>query len=424
MSSPHAPHAPAGRPGAGSTAAVPPTVRALGGRVATAAWGAPALLAPFLDTVRDAPRAGDPPPAEVWFGAHAARPSPVATGTAADGTPEWAAADRLPAAERPQVLVKLLAAGAPLSIQVHPDDATAAARAAEDPRGKPELLRALGPMRILCGLRPAAASRTLLSTLAPDAVPLLEALGHGDEGLGEAIALALRADRTTRDGLLTAVEQGARALLAASEAAGPDGGGRDGGADPATQRAARLALDLLSRFPGDPGVLAALLLEDVDLAPGESVFVAPGTPHAYLSGLGLEVMPPSDQVLRGGLTVKPVDVEGFLAVLDAARTGVPATGTLARRLDGDGWRRHVIPSDAFVVDEADVDGRPLAVDRTGPGAGLVVCVAGAVHVRAADGSVADLEAGTAALLAPGGAAVEVDGRGAVVHATGPQPGGA
>ena len=406
----------------GPTVAGTPTVRALGGRVATAAWGAPSLLAPFLDAVSDVAPAGDAPAAELWFGAHAARPSPVATGPAADGTPGWTGADQLPVAERPQVLVKLLAAGAPLSIQVHPDDATAAARSAEDPTGKPELLRALGPMRILCGLRPAAASRALLSALAPDAGPLLEALGHGDEGLGEAVALALRADRATRAALLTAVEDGARTLLASSRTAGPDAGHAD--ADAATLRAGRLALDLLARFPGDPGVLVALLLEDVDLAPGESVFVAPGTPHAYLSGLGLEVMPPSDQVLRGGLTVKPIDVEGFLAVLDAGRTGVPSTGTLARRPDGGGWRRHVIPSDAFVVDEVDVDGRPLAVDRTGPDAGLLVCVAGAVHVRAADGSVADLTAGTAALLAPGGAAVEVDGRGALVHASGRQRGAA
>lgn len=426
MSSPHAPHAPV----AGSTApppTAPPTVRMLRGRLATAAWGAPFLLAPFLDAVdavEDPAHADGLPAAELWFGAHAARPSPVATGPAADGTAAWTSADRLPADERPPVLVKLLAAGAPLSIQVHPDDATAAARSPEGPVGKPELLRALGPMRILCGLRPAAASRTLLSRLAPDAAPLLEALGHGDEGLGEAVALALRADRTTRAELLTAVEDGARALLAASDAAGPERAGEDGGTGTAAHRAARLALDLLDRFPGDPGVLVALLLEDVDLAPGTSVFVAPGTPHAYLSGLGLEVMPPSDQVLRGGLTVKPIDVEGFLDVLDAGRTGVPSTGVLARDLAGGGWRRHVLPSDAFVADEADVDGRPLAVERSGPGAGLLVCVAGAVHVRAADGSVADLEAGTAALLAPGGAAVEVDGRGAVIHATCGQPGAA
>lgn len=428
MNSSHAPPAAAAERGdAGARMTTPPTVRALRGRIATAAWGAPALLAPFLEAVSDPAHAGAAPAAELWFGAHAARPSPVAAAPAADGTAGWIAADRLPAAERPPVLVKLLAAGAPLSIQVHPDDATAATRAPEDPVGKPELLRALGPMRILCGLRPAAASRTLLSTLAPDAGPLLEALGHGDEGLGEAVALALRADRTSRAALLTAVEDGSRALLAAAGATGPDGTGGGAGAvdgDAAARRAARLALELLGRFPGDPGVLVALLLEDVDLAPGASVFVAPGTPHAYLSGLGLEVMPPSDQVLRGGLTVKPIDVEGFLGVLDAGRTGVPATGVLARRLDGAGWRRHVVPSDAFVVDEADVDGRPLAVDRTGSGAGVLVCVAGAVHLRAADGSVADLAAGTAALLAPGGAAVEVDGRGAVVHATGRQPGAA
>ncbi len=404
----------------------PPTVRPLRGRVATAAWGAPALLAPFLTPTSDPTSAptsdrgeGELPAAEVWFGAHPARPSSVAVGRTSDPDGRWVPADRLPEAERPHVLVKLLAAGGPLSIQVHPDDATAAARAPEDPLGKPELLRALGPMRILCGLRPAAASRALLSRLAPDAVPLLEALGHGDDGLAEAVALVLRADRTARAALLAAVLDGARALLAEPE---PSAAAPATATDVATRRAARLALDLHERFPDDPGVVVALLLDDVDLAPGQRVFVAPGTPHAYLSGLGLEVMAPSDQVLRGGLTVKPVDVDGFLDVLDARAPGLPTTATLPRRLDGTGWRRHVTPTDAFVVDEADVDGGPLVVERTGAAAGLLVCVAGTVHVRAGDGSVADVEAGEGALLAPGDDPVELEGQGAVVHAVGRQPG--
>lgn len=394
-----------------------PTVRRIDAASVAAAWGAPELLRPFTDR----PAAVDGVEAELWYGAHPRHPSTVRSG---DRT---VAASELPEDERPDLLVKLLAAGAPLSIQVHPDDVTARrGSAAEDaagvplaspsrryvdPSGKPEVVRAITPMRVLCGLRPAHASRALLARLVPEgADALLALLAHGDGGLADALGMLLRADRVTVELLLAAVADGARDVVAGADRASAD----DPAVDPGLERIARLALDLQRRHPGDVGAVVALLLEDVDLAPGEALWVAPGTPHAYLSGLGLEVMASSDNVLRAGLTVKHVDGEEFLAALDPAAVGAHHVGTLPRSADGSGWRRRIIPTAAFLIDEVELDGA-LTVERSGSGASMVLCLSGRVDVRGGDASSVDLGAGGAALLTPGADTVRVDGRGSVVH---------
>jgi mannose-6-phosphate isomerase len=269
-----------------------PVVRRLDGASVAAAWGAPELLAPFSDRPRGVERE-----AEVWYGAH-----PRHSSTVHDLAGPVRASD-LDVAEQPTILLKLLAAGAPLSIQVHPDDVAARRGLAADDAlgialdaperryvdasGKPELIRAIGPMRALCGLRRANESRALLSRLIPDGGDLLlEPLARGDAGLSEALARLLHADDLTLALLHATVADGAHDVVARTHRAADGGPSVDG----ALERVALLALDLQERFPGDRGVLVALLLEDVDLAPGEAVYVAPGTPHAYLSGLGVEVM--------------------------------------------------------------------------------------------------------------------------------------
>jgi mannose-6-phosphate isomerase len=398
-----------------------PTVRLLEGVRVAAAWGSPALLAPY--GVAQA-RPGGVPDAEIWFGAHPRHPSPVIDADAR--TPAESLADD----ERPSFLVKLLAADSPLSIQVHPDDGAAQAGfAAEeragvpidaterrfvDPEGKPELIRALGPMRVLCGLRSPARSRLLLSLLAPSGIDaLLETLARGEDASRAAVTLLLRADPAERAAMLAAVEAGAAAVLEAAEDGGVDG---TPSVDDGVIRLAGLALDLARRFPDDAGTLVALLLEDVDLAEGDALFVAPGTPHAYLSGLAVEVMNASDNVLRGGMTVKHVDVEAFLDVLDTSATGTPSVGTFPRRADGSGWQRRVLPSDAFVVDEASVR-TSLRVERSGVAPSILLCLTGELVVQAQDGTGVRLTAGAAALLGPGVDPVELKGQGDVVHAT-------
>src|SRR6202035_1407703 len=83
---------------------------------------------------------------------------------------------------------------------------------------------------------------------------------------------------------------------------------------------AKTVLELGERYPGDAGVLAALLLNRITLAPGEAIFLPAGNLHTYLRGFAVEVMANSDNVLRGGLTPKHVDVPELLRVLDFAPT--------------------------------------------------------------------------------------------------------
>ena len=88
---------------------------------------------------------------------------------------------------------------------------------------------------------------------------------------------------------------------------------------------AKTVLELGERYPGDAGVLAALLLNRITLRPGEGIYLPAGNLHTYLHGVGIEVMANSDNVLRGGLTPKHVDVPELLRVLDftpAKRSGL------------------------------------------------------------------------------------------------------
>jgi mannose-6-phosphate isomerase len=126
-------------------------------------------------------------------------------------------------------------------------------------------------------------------------------------------------------------------------------------------------------------------------------------------------MASSDNVLRAGMTAKRVDVDAFLAVLDASAGGGIAVGSLSDSMaETSGWRRYLTPSEAFVVDEADVRGA-LRVERTGSGPAVLLCIAGSLTVVAADSSRVELTAGAAALLERGLDPVEVRGEGSIVH---------
>ena len=71
-------------------------------------------------------------------------------------------------------------------------------------------------------------------------------------------------------------------------------------------------LELNREYPGDVGVLSPLFLNVMDLSPGEAIYVPAGELHAYLSGVGMEIMASSDNVLRGGLTPKHIDIPELL----------------------------------------------------------------------------------------------------------------
>ena len=265
--------------------------------------------------------------AELWLGAHPGSPSRVLEPEAVGGAEDLAlAVEAVPeltgGTGRFPFLLKVLAAGAPLSLQAHPTAAQAREgferenaagipvdapnRNYRDPYPKPEVIVAVSErFEALSGFRPAAeASREIVEIAAPigaqDAVlPLLRRLAD-DESVGDAFVWLL---------------SGAPEVPAIVEAIG-----RGVAADPLRHPHAAWIAGL---YPGDPGIVGALLLHHVALARGEALYLPAGNVHAYLDGVGIELMVASDNVLRGGLTPKHVDAAELARVLHRAAGPVP-----------------------------------------------------------------------------------------------------
>ncbi|NLT54737.1 MAG: mannose-6-phosphate isomerase, class I, partial [Actinomycetales bacterium] len=133
----------------------------------------------------------------------------------------------------------------------------------------------------------------------------------------------------------------------------------------------RTVLELQDRYPGDIGVLGALLLNHVTLQPGEAIYLDAGQLHAYVRGLGVEVMANSDNVLRGGLTSKYVDVPELVRVLDFTSL----SELIVEPEDGE----YPVPVPEFRLTRREVtDAAPWTIDHDGPA--IALCTAGKVMV--------------------------------------------
>lgn len=141
------------------------------------------------------------------------------------------------------------------------------------------------------------------------------------------------------------------------------------------------ALDLARRYPGDPGVLMSLLLNRVSLSPGEGLFLPAGNLHAYLSGSAVEIMANSDNVLRGGLTTKHIDVDELSSILDF--TPIPVDVLDPQPCDRRSEYIYPAPVPEFVLRRWELDGN-LEVALGGDGPAVVLCTAGRVKIRAGD----------------------------------------
>jgi mannose-6-phosphate isomerase len=145
------------------------------------------------------------------------------------------------------------------------------------------------------------------------------------------------------------------------------------------------------------------------LAPGEAVYLPPGNLHAYLSGAGIEVMASSDNVLRGGLTTKHVDLAALIEVLDFSDGRIPVLHPVL----GPGGLRYRVPVDDFDLTRVQLDDGAGVLTTRGPQ--VMLCVEGRAVLASADGEQV-LEKGQAAFV-PAGAPVTASGPAVLYRAT-------
>lgn len=276
-------------------------------RIQPYAWGSTTAIPALLGVPPDGA-----PQAELWLGAHPSAPSRVPSGETLDAViasdPVRLLGNAVAAhfEGRLPFLLKVLAAAEPLSLQAHPSleearagfaaenaagvPLTASHRNYKDANHKPEIICALTPFLALCGFRRVADTLRLFRGLGLD-VTVLER-----DGLGAYFKLVMTLPKAEQQALVDTV------LRAPTV---------DGFVDECA-----LAHRLAKKYPGDVGVIGALLLNLVLLQPGEALYLDAGNLHAYLDGTGVELMANSDNVLRGGLTPKHVDVPELLRVLN------------------------------------------------------------------------------------------------------------
>jgi mannose-6-phosphate isomerase len=274
---------------------------------------------------------GGGPLAELWMGAHPSAPSKALVDGGAIGLDELVASSPSEALGEAVVdslgrslpfLFKVLSAGTPLSIQAHPSKkkarlgferenhagipVDAAERNYRDPNHKPEMAVALTRFEFICGFRPVSEILENMRFIGPGEFEhALDRLGRDPSRIELSVFFY---------GLMSADERAhARLLASASEriAAALESGGVPAG----NEGAFRWVLRIMEIFPGDIGAILPLILNHVVMEPGQAAFISPGELHAHLDGTCLEIMANSDNVIRGALTKKFVDLPELVSVL-------------------------------------------------------------------------------------------------------------
>lgn len=363
------------------------------------AWGSKDLIAKVCGR-----GPSEMPEAELWMGAHPVAPSRIGSKSLIeliDASPDTVVGARVVQryGKKLPYLLKLLAAAQPLSLQAHPSlhqaregferenaagiPLTAPHRNYKDANHKPELICALTPFEALCGFR-----------AIPQTVALFEQLKQ------PVVAAKVKAGlKGAFEWLMTLPKAEAGALVDAVVAACHGDVGR-------WEAECANAIALAKLYPGDVGVVSALLLNHLVLKPGEAIYLPAGNLHAYLGGLGVEVMASSDNVLRGGLTPKHVDVPELLKVLDF-KNGPVAVVQPVREGEEDVY---LTPAPEFRLSRFVLDRRSAQPARRG--VEILVCTEGRVTVGAME-----LKSGESALISANEGLYALAGQGVVFRVT-------
>lgn len=300
----------------------------LEGHVKTYDWGSTSAIQRFAGLGEVGA-----PLAEVWFGAHPSGPSHVAGRGDLDDLlrhePRLLGDDVADRFGELPFLMKLLAPGRAVSLQVHPSlerardafggEGTGAATFV-DANHKPEMIFALTSFDGLVGLRPFADA---IAVLRASCHPVLDGAASAAESAGD-LRPALRVLAGSSAGEVRSV------VAALSERR-------------SEQAAFATLAELAEQYPDDAGPLVSLVLDRVSLEPGDAVFVDSGVPHAYISGLAVEIMANSDNVFRLGLTSKEVDVD------ESLRNLITAPAQIIRAASGPGSQALMTRAEEFVL---------------------------------------------------------------------------
>jgi mannose-6-phosphate isomerase len=352
--------------------------------IQTYAWGSRTAIADLMG--QKSPSAQ--PQAEIWMGAHPKAPSKVWC------EERWQPLDQLISQYPVEMLgakvahrfdstlpylFKVLAIGQPLSIQAHPDkkqaiegfrrenleniDLDAPNRNYKDQHHKPECICALTPFWGACGFRTLPEMIALLGPVWP--LPYNHVLttlsrSFNPKGLRLLFQQLMHMKDKERKEMVALLVENALKL-----------------------KENNIAYDwivrLNDRYPGDVGVLSPLLLNLIQLDPGEAIFLPSKQLHAYLDGLGIELMANSDNVLRGGLTPKYVDVDELMAILDF---NPQRPDKLAYRVEKGAEKSFHSPAEEFALCElSTTDSAPCQSGNRRKGAEIVLCVEGSAVIK-------------------------------------------
>lgn len=338
------------------------------------AWGSTSLIPDYFGI----PATGQPM-AEIWFGTHSASATSVAD--------ENRSLLELREGQHLPFLVKILAAGAPLSIQAHPNKEQAEAgfarenelgialtspeRDYKDDNHKPEIIVALTDFTALAGFRP------LVDTIISFQRIVLQAQSLNlftlERAFADWIAVLRQAGLSALvTGLLNRPENLAEVCEELSQLAGLSRTVQN----VESQNLALVPL-LQQLYPGDPGVIISQLMNVVELAPNESLEINAGIVHAYISGLGVEVMASSDNVLRGGLTQKHINTDELKNVLDYSTALIRPD---VAKTESQGLYRYPSRNKDYIVYRVEVGASNILADLKLNNAAIVVCVAGEIAV--------------------------------------------
>ena len=356
------------------------------------------------------------PQAEIWMGAHPGAPSTVlldgrntmTLDAFIESAPESILGEEIAAkfSGKLPYLFKVLSAAAPLSIQVHPNKQQAEAgykkdnqaglapdapnRNYRDDNHKPELMYALTPFRAMCGFRqPAEISKLFSQVRHPRIDGLLKTLqNQGLQGFWQQL---LELAQTPLNEMID------QALILAEH-----------NDHPAIQELKRLN----EFYPGDAGVFSPMILNLVNMRPGEAMYLNAGTPHAYLEGTGMEIMANSDNVLRGGLTSKHMDIAELMATINFDVTDAEEFMVKPRQ-QGDQFDFPVpVPDFAFGIIPVENEAGVTASGSVE----IIFCVEGSVDVEVADES-RTLTPGSACLITATSQPVRFKGHGRLARAS-------